>query len=180
MKQRDAKLDKALDIWMNLWLAIAVVLLAGTVFMTAAYVTGRQWFGLQWLFVEEFSNYFLVFWAYFPLAYTFKTGGHVRVTSVVRTLPRKTAILLDAITSVLALAVISYMAYVAITDLVLTAYAKHTVSAAISRMPLWIPYLIIPLGLLPFSLTMVVHIMRAWRAVVTGQAVEEAKAKEYA
>ena len=161
MKSGDIKLDKVL----NLWPAIAAVCLIGTVFMVGSYIIGRQWLGTRWMFVEEFSAYLLVLFVYFPLAYTLKTGGHIRVSAVTRALPHKGRMVLDAVTSVMALAAIGYMLKLSIVNWLLPAWTQHTLSWQATHIPMWIPYIIIPLGLVPFGISMMVHIVRRLRSI---------------
>ncbi|MBI4186200.1 MAG: TRAP transporter small permease [Chloroflexi bacterium] len=154
--------------------AIPTIALVGGTFLILAYVIGRRWLGLQWLFVEEYIGYFLVLFTYFPLAYTLKTGGHIRVTAAIGRLPAKARASLDVATSVIALGVLGFMMRATIADWWLPAWTRHTISNTAANTPLWIPYLILPLGLGLFAVVVALHIASVSRALAKKEVMKEA------
>ena len=168
-------INKIVDRVIALSVAVPAVALLSGAFLILAYVIGRRWLGLQWLFVEEYIRYFLVLFVYFPLAYTLKTGGHINVTVVVNRLSVRTRMLLDVVTSIVALGVLIFMIRASIMDWWLPAWTRNAVSMSAVHTPLWIPYLILPLGLGLFSVVLLLHIVVTSMTLAKKTAVEDIK-----
>ena len=107
-----------------------------------AQIVGRM-FGFIVPSAEDFSGYFLAAATFLGLAYTFRTGGHIRVTLLIHRVPEKLAKAMEAFVLLLALCLTSFMSFYSI-HLIWESYVFNDVSYGYIPVPLWIPQ--IPLG----------------------------------
>lgn len=132
--------------------------------LISADVLLRYFFNSPLLFVDEVASFLLVLVIFGGLAYTFLSGGHVRVdllTTHLRPGPR-------AWLRAAGLAVgIAFLLVVSWTTLQsgLTAYRYGRVST-VMLYPLWAPMLLIPAGLLLMSAAMLGALRRQLRAAL--------------
>ncbi len=161
------KIDRVVHIlsWAAIFLAGATILYQALV--QTAYVVARDFFGQEWRFFEEWSEYLLVFIAYFGLAYTFRAGGHIRMDMVVDHLPPRVKKGVDVIVSLLAVLIVGVMAYWSIQRIDYT-WTNNVRSVWPSRMPMWIPYLSLPIGLILLDIEVLLHIAKTVRLAVGG------------
>ena len=124
------------------------------VFVFTAYIISR-YFNLGWVFVEEFTGYWLVLIAYIPLAYAFMTGAHIRIGILTNRLPQKIRMIFQLCTDWLALLFVLYLMGRSIEWLI-HGIQYHSRSSAALNITLWPIYLIIPLGLALFSAMLMV------------------------
>lgn len=115
------------------------------------------------LFVDELASLLQVFVIFGGLAYTFLVGGHVRVDLVTSHVPPTVRAWLRVVTLVLGLVFVGIVAWVTMQS-ALTAYRYGRVSA-VMLYPLWIPMLLIPIGLLLLGVAMAAALARQCRAV---------------
>ena len=108
-------------------------------------VAMRSLFERPQLFVDEVVSFLEALVIFGGLAYAFRTGGHVRVDLVTSQLPGRPRAWLRAIGLVLGLAFLGVVMWTT-TQSALTAYRYGRVSA-VMLYPLWLPMLLIPLGL---------------------------------
>ncbi len=108
-----------------------------------AQIVGRM-FGFIVPSAEDFSGYCLAAATFLGLAYTFRTGGHIRVTLLIHRVPEKLARVMEAFVLLLALGLTSFMSVYSI-HLIWESYVFNDVSYGYIPIPLWIPQ--IPLGL---------------------------------
>jgi len=153
------KLEKILQIISSRAVLACVLITLAWVFVFAAYIISR-FFNLGWLFVEEFTGYWLVLIAYVPLAYALMTDAHIRVEIVSSRLPEKARSILEVCTDTLALIIVAYLLGRSI-EWLLHGIEYGTRASTASNIPLWPIYLLIPIGLTLFSLMLVVRISRS-------------------
>ena len=115
-------------------------------------VAMRFFFEQPQLFVDEVASFLLLLVIFGGLGYTFRTGGHVRVDLVTAHLPGRARAWLRVLGLVLGLAFLGVVMWPTVQS-ALTAYRYGRVSA-VMLYPLWVPMLLIPLGLLLLALTM--------------------------
>jgi TRAP-type C4-dicarboxylate transport system permease small subunit len=115
-------------------------------------VAMRFFFEQPQLFVDEVASFLLLLVIFGGLGYTFRTGGHVRVDLVTAHLPGRARAWLRALGLVLGLAFLGVVMWPTVQS-ALTAYRYGRVSA-VMLYPLWVPMLLIPLGLLLLAVTM--------------------------
>jgi len=92
---------------------------------------------------EDFSGYCLAAATFLGLAYTFRTGGHIRVTLLINRVPPRFALWFEGSILLLALGLTSFMSYYSI-NLIWESYIFEDVSYGYIPIPLWIPQ--VPLG----------------------------------
>lgn len=137
---------------------VCAVLTVAWIFVMVIYIVGRR-FGLGWLFVEEFTGYWLVIVAYIPLAYSLVTGVHITVDLVTRKLPEKTRSALKVFTDSIGLVLVGYLLWRSIGWVIRgIEYNLHSDSSF--HIVLWPTYLPIPIGLFLFGLALMVQLTK--------------------
>ena len=115
------------------------------------------------LFVDEVASFLELFVIFGGLAYTFRTGGHVRVDLVTARLPGRARARLRVLGLVLGLAFLAIVIWTTAQS-ALTAYRYGRVSA-VMLYPLWAPMALIPLGLALLAAVMLVALGAQLRAL---------------
>lgn len=126
-------------------------------------VAMRFFFEQPQLFVDEVASFLEVLVMFGGLAYTFRTGGHVRVDLVTTHLPGRMRAWLRAVALVLGLVFLAIVMWTTAQS-ALTAYRYGRVSA-VMLYPLWAPMLLIPLGLALLAVVMLVALAGQLRAL---------------
>src|SRR5262245_33206102 len=124
----------------------------------------RSLFDRPQLFVDEVASFLQVFVVFAALAYTFRSGAHVRVDLVTSALPRAARAWLRVVTLIAGVATLVVVIWVTAQS-TLAAYRYGRVSA-VMLYPLWVPMVFIPLGLLLMALAMAEALGPQWRAAV--------------
>jgi TRAP-type C4-dicarboxylate transport system permease small subunit len=124
----------------------------------------RYFWNRPLLLVDELSGFLQVFIIFGGLAYTFVSGGHVRVDLVTSHLRPVARAWLRAATLALGLGLIVVVIWVT-TQSAYTAYRYGRVSA-VMLYPLWLPMLLIPAGLLLMAVAMLRTLVRQLRAAL--------------
>lgn len=102
----------------------------------------------------DFTGFFLASASFLALAYTFRQGGHIRVTLLISYLPVKIGTLLEFWCIAVAAAISCYFTwYTAV--LVWESYDFHDLSPGMIAVPLWIPQSGMLLGLAILSLALI-------------------------
>lgn len=115
------------------------------------------------LFVDEVVSFLEALVIFGGLAYTFRTGGHVRVDLVTSRLPGPVRARLRVAGLVLGLVFLGVVMWTT-TQSALTAYRYGRVSA-VMLYPLWAPMLLIPLGLALLAAVMLAALAAQLRAL---------------
>jgi TRAP-type C4-dicarboxylate transport system permease small subunit len=115
------------------------------------------------LFVDELASFLQILVIFGGLAYTFRTGGHVRVDLVTARLPPRARAWLRAIGLVVSLAFLGIVIWTT-SQSALTAYRYGRVST-VMLYPLWAPMLLIPLGLALLAGVMLAALVAQLRAL---------------
>ena len=121
--------------------------------MILAQIVGR-WFGIVIPSTEDFAGFFLAATTFLALAYTFRMGGHIRVTILVHLLKGK----LQRFALVLALLVFIVMIAYGVYYTGAFAYESwsfHELSQGYIPVPLWIPQLAMVAGLAVFLIALI-------------------------
>lgn len=108
-------------------------------------VAMRSFFEEPQLFVDEVASFLELFVIFGGLAYTFRTGGHVRVDLVTGRLPGHARARLRVVGLGLGVVFLAIVIWTTAQS-ALTAYRYGRVSA-VMLYPLWAPMALIPLGL---------------------------------
>lgn len=132
-------------------------LLFGTVFLIGAEVILRKFFGITMGGADEISSYVLAMVCTWSLGFTLLQKGHVRIDILHDRLPPKLQVTLD----LLALAAflfymlfVNYFAFIALK----TSIIRNSVANTPLQTPLWIPQSLWFLGLVSFTLIIVLII----------------------
>lgn len=115
--------------------------------------------GTTWLFVEEFTEYWLVMTVYFSIAYTLRKKGHICVDMLINYLPLKSKKVTKSITEILSLYVVIYLIIMSI-DWTIYGFLNNAKSSFTSNIILWPVYLFIPVGLVSFGLELLINLLK--------------------
>ncbi|MCK4790319.1 MAG: TRAP transporter small permease [Desulfobacteraceae bacterium] len=122
-------------------------------------VVMRHIFNDPTIWADEVSCYLLVGITFLGAAYTLTMGGHIHVETLVLRLKPKIRQRLEFVTDVLSLVflvVLARQAYWLVKD----SYVSVTISATLLRTPLYLPQLLLAIGLTWLCLQLLVHILR--------------------
>ncbi|HEX3177767.1 MAG TPA: TRAP transporter small permease [Methylomirabilota bacterium] len=122
------------------------------------------------LFVDEAASFLEVLVIFGGLAFAFRTGAHVRVDLITTHLPPRARARLRAVGLLIGLVFLGIVIWTTAQS-ALTAFRYGRVSA-VMLYPLWLPMLLIPLGLALFAVVMVVALARQLRALRSAEADE--------
>lgn len=121
----------------------------------------RYFFNEPQLFVDELASFLQIVVIFGGLAYTFRTGGHVRVDLVTARLPPRARAWLRLVGLLGSLGFLVIVMWTTLQS-TLTAYRYGRVST-VMLYPLWGPMLLIPLGLALLALVMLVALVQQVR-----------------
>lgn len=111
-----------------------------------AQIVGR-WFGIVIPSTEDFSGFLLAAASFLALAYTLRSGGHIRVTLVIGHIHGPVRHFLEGLILLLALLLAGYATW-SCGYLVYESWLFEELSQGYIPVPLWIPQLPMALGLL--------------------------------
>ena len=132
--------------------------------LISADVLLRYFFNSPLLFVDEVASFLLVLVIFGGLAYTFLGGGHVRVDLITTHLRPALRAWLRAGGLVVGIAFLLLVSWTTLQS-ALTAFRYGRVST-VMLYPLWVPMLVIPVGLLLMSAVMLGALRRQLRAAL--------------
>lgn len=168
MERLNQILDKIADICGHIGAAmvpIMVVLVAVEVFMR--YVLKNPP-----MVADEFSAYMLVALSYLGLAYTWKRGGHVRITLLVSRLPVKLAGWLRLVLLIIIMIFMIVLTYLSF-GMVVYAHEINLRSDTWLTFPLIWPQLTVFIGFLMLTLILPADIVKVYRKIRAGESVED-------
>lgn len=148
------KFAKAEEAFLVLTLVAMVVLIFGQ-------VVGRYVFSNAPSWTEEMARYIHIFQVWIGASYAVKLREHIRVEAFVSKfsgLPRK---ILETISLAIWFGIAVFLAYFG-TQLVLNSIANGQVTPAM-QMPMWIPFLAVPIGGLGMSLRLLQQLRKIWQ-----------------
>jgi len=123
----------------------------------------RFFFNQPQLFVDEVASFLEILVIFGGLAYTFRTGGHVRVDLLTGRLPGPARAWLRLVSLLVGLAFLGVVIWPTVQS-ALTAYRYGRVST-VMLYPLWLPMLLIPAGLGLLGVAMLATLARQVRAL---------------
>jgi len=138
-------------------LYVGTGLLAGTcivliTLMILMQIVGR-WFGTIIPSTEDFSGYLLAAASFLALAYTFRQGGHIRVTLLIHRFSSGLQRKLMIAAMILFTVMMAYGAY-HLSYLVYESWSFHELSQGYIAVPLWIPQVPMALGAILFLIAL--------------------------
>lgn len=131
---------------------LAAVCLAGIAVLIFAQVIGR-WFGFLVPAAEEFAGYLLAASTFLALAWTLRSGGHIRVNLVIRHFSGKARRWQEALVLGVVVVLAVTLAWSCIA-LVLESWRYGDVSTGYIAVPLWLPQAPMALGLVIFTVAL--------------------------
>lgn len=114
--------------------------------------------------IDEFAGYSLAASSFLGLAYSFRSGSHIRVTLITDKLSQPVQRVVLILVLLFALTMISIWSYNAIY-LVYESWLFNEVSTGIIKYPIWIPQISMGIGVVLFCLALLEDLIR----VVTGK-----------
>lgn len=121
--------------------------------MILAQIIGR-WFSIIIPSTEDFAGFFLAAATFLALAYTFRMGGHIRVTILVHLLKGRLQRLALVFSLLVFIIMIGYGTYYT-GAFVYESWSFHEVSQGYIPVPLWVPQSAMLLGLLIFLIALI-------------------------
>lgn len=128
---------------------LCIILMA---LLILAQIVGR-WFGIVIPSTEDFSGFLLAAASFMALAYTLRSGGHIRVTLVIGHIHGRVRQLLEGIILLLALLLVGYATW-SCAYLEYESWLFDELSQGYIPVPLWIPQLPMALGLLILAIAL--------------------------
>lgn len=138
--------------------AVGVAAIALMMVIITANVLMRYFFDKPLLFIEELVAYLLVGAVFLGLAYTAREGAHVSVDLVVKQLSERVRRVLDIVTSLLVLAMMTvYLWYGFKFFLDLLETQRRSITSLAT--PMWMPVALMCVGFLLLCLAIATHIV---------------------
>ena len=141
--------------------ALAAVFLAAIAVLILAQIIGR-FFNVFVPSANDFAGFSMAASSFLALAYTFRAGGHIRVTLVILRLPRRLRRRFDLGSLALAAALIAYFSWHAVL-LAIDSWTYDDLSDGLIAVPLWIPQCGMALGLIVLSVALVDELVQVLR-----------------
>ncbi|MFT5722512.1 MAG: TRAP-type C4-dicarboxylate transport system permease small subunit [Motiliproteus sp.] len=127
----------------------------------SAQIVGRL-FGFIVPSAEDFSGYALAASTFFGLAYTFRHGGHIRVTLVIQHWSRRSRYIQELLVLVFGLLLVSFMSFYAI-HMVWESYVFEELSSGYIAVPIWMPQVPVALGILVLNIAILDDVISVLR-----------------
>ena len=124
-------------------------------------VLGRA-IGMPSYIADEMSGYLLIGIVFLGLGYTQRKGKHIQITILTRNLSGRKRRIIEIATLLLALVFIGWFTFSTIAP-VIQNYQVNATSLSIIATPLWIPWLLIPLGLAILAIELIVELIQVLR-----------------
>lgn len=138
---------------------IASGLLIALVALIMLEVVLRYFFNTSTMRADEYSGYLYLALVCFGFGYTFLKDGHIRITFLTAKISSKSSSLVDIFAGTVTLGLLAFMLYRTVL-LVWDSYQTGVVSEAVSATPLYIPQLMLPIGLVVFMVAVFSFILQ--------------------
>lgn len=152
---------RILDACYRLAALLAAACLAAVGVLVLAQIVGR-WFGVIVPSAEDFAGFLLAASTFLALAYTLRSGGHIRVTLLLHRLPPRLRRGFELAVLIVALLLAGYAAWACVL-LVVESWRIGEVSSGYVPVPLWIPQLPMAAGLAIFAVALLDELIRLLR-----------------
>jgi TRAP-type C4-dicarboxylate transport system permease small subunit len=161
---------RSLDFLYNASGFLAGLFVIAIVVLIMAQIVGR-WFGILVPSTEDFSGWFLGASSFLALAYTLRTGGHIRVNILIRHFGPRLRYWQEVGVLALGLALATFMAYW-LVHMVWESYVFEERSRGYIAVDIWIVQIPVALGAVVFNIAMLdefVHTIRTGKPSYHGQ-----------
>ncbi len=135
---------------------ILVFVLTAPIFVS---VITRRFFNNPMTLIDEVSGYLMVGIVFIALAYTLKQKGHIAMTAVVDHLPVKVRRKVEVIMPILAFGWFIPLLW-GVSAYWYTIYEEGKISIQPSQIEVWIPAIIVPIGVALFMLQVIVEMIK--------------------
>jgi TRAP-type C4-dicarboxylate transport system permease small subunit len=153
--------------------ALCEAILVGLVVVVALEVVLRNTVGVSLQFMEEVSSYFLVLITFLAFSVSLRDGALFRVDVLWERLPVFTRNILQVVLDLVSIGIVVIL--LRATSLhVWSSFSRGTISPTELSLPLWIPQLAMPAGLIFVLLVLVAGIKEIGRKLKRGQNVKNA------
>lgn len=132
---------------------LAAIFLVMIAVLILAQVIGRL-FGVVVPSADEFAGYCMAASTFLALAYTFRSGGHIRVTMVIHNVPKPVAHLFEIICLTLGALIIGFFAWYT-TQMVWDSFKYDDLTQGYLPISLWIPQSALAIGLIVLFIALV-------------------------
>ena len=136
----------------------AFLILAMTLLITID-VLGRFLFSKPTMVATEMSGYMLVGITFLGLAYTQRQGRNVEIILLTQQLSKKLQKQIRTINLVVSVVVAIWLIWATATP-VIENYTFHRISITELRTPMWIPWLMVPIGALMLTIELIVELYK--------------------
>lgn len=126
-------------------MAISALAIVAITVIVCVEVVLRSVFGISTLVSAEYAGYLLAAHVYLGLAWTFRDGGFIRVDLVPGVLQGRAAAVFDFAMAVIACLIFCFYTWYLI-GFVIQTYRAGTMSVFVTRTPLWLPQIVLPIG----------------------------------
>lgn len=130
----------------SLFAAVAAIMLVLMTVAILVQIAGRS-LGLRVPDAGEISGFLLGMMSFIALAYTFRTGGHIRVNLLLANAEPRFRRILEVFALVAALGIVGFFAWSSVL-MTIESYEFGSVSTGMLGVPLWIPQSGMMLGIL--------------------------------
>ena len=142
---KSGALRRSLDLFYKGCGALAGFCLVGIAAVVMLTIAGRP-FGFAFTWTPEYAGYAMASMSFLGLAYTFNTGGQVRVGMMLNLLPSSGRRWLDGLCLAMGLGVMAYFTWSSVI-MTMQSHEFNDVGQGVIPVPLWIPQTIMSLGL---------------------------------
>ncbi len=136
----------------------AGISLAAIALINAAQIISRL-VGQQIPAADDFAAWTMAASAFLALPYALRRGDHIRVTLLLQFLPKAAERAMELLATAVGLGVASWAAYNAVI-FVWGSYSYNEVAQGMLRVPLWIPQLAMPIGLVLLAVMLLDRLIR--------------------
>jgi len=143
--------------WMGGILAsVAACILVLWILVMMLSIIARASFGISWLFIEEYTAYFNLLAASGGFAYAAYKGQHIVVRVLISRMSGRARLVLECLTTALS---IWFIVFVSLKiSRWLSTSMKTGASSLQTDSPLWVPILVLAVGLFSFLLALLIHL----------------------
>lgn len=149
--------------WDKVELYLAGITIALALLISFAEVVARFIFGFSFYWAKEYILFFIIWSTFLSSSQVLKRGKHIRLSFVVELLPPKFQKYMEIITSILG-AIFCVILLVSGYQLVIHAFESGVTTTSLAKTPLWIPYSIMPIAGLLFSIRFIEHFIEVLTA----------------
>jgi len=141
--------------------SILVLTLVVMVILIFGQVVGRYVFGAAPSWTEEMARYIHIFQVWIGASYAVKHRQHIRVGAFIERFNGLTRKILESVSIIIWFAIALFLAIFG-TQLVLASLQNGQVSPAL-QIPMWIPFIAIPLGGGGMAIRLIQQMIEVWR-----------------